>query len=542
MKRIMGNSWLGITFGPSGGHTNQYPPNEPQFWDDGEQITFTNWRDGNPQADQNKLCAQIKGDGLDDGLWKNCPCGEDNQGLKKYPICMRPAVTVSTTKDPSTIPTASPHEECDYGWHFIPSSQKCVLLMRDEKPWKTALGVCEGEGGTLASINSPDEQEEVFQIASLDPAASETFSTGNTKNEATRVLLDVFYTTTFLIGIIGNLFVLLLNSLGNDRIAANPSTKGIISLAVANLFHLFSIPFLLIPKQKQLPIGVIGCKILRSNDYISFLASTLILALLSLDRFGLICFAQNSTINRVLRISWRKCLACFLLATLFALPMIIFSQYDSVTKDCVVRFPDLNSNSKSDSNMYKRYYISIFLGGFVSPFTVIMFCYSRIIYFIRRQEAYMQNISKNGKGKTIRVMYLVGVTVVTFVICWTPLHIYNLMKLTENKFMSERSCVLLGRLTYVKDNNEDIFNKKTLKLSLIFLNDALNPIIYSFISSQSRSRAKLIIQKSALNQKKFFGLKNFFRKGSGKSPNTSLLKYSKTHEDERCLAITSPQM
>ena len=64
---------------------------------------------------------------------------------------------------------------------------------------------------------------------------------------------------------------------------------------------------------------------------------------------------------------------------------------------------------------------------------------------------FLQNISKNGKSKTIRVMYLVGVTVVTFVFCWTPLHVYNLMKLTENKFMSERSCVLLGRLTYVMD-------------------------------------------------------------------------------------------
>ncbi|CBY07521.1 unnamed protein product [Oikopleura dioica] len=63
----------------------------------------------------------------------------------------------------------------------------------------------------------------------------------------------------------------------------------------------------------------------------------------------------------------------------------------------------------------------------------------------------MQNISKNGKSKTIRVMYLVGITVLTFVFCWTPLHVYNLMKLTENKFMSERSCVLLGRLTYEKD-------------------------------------------------------------------------------------------
>jgi len=282
---------------------------------------------------------------------------------------------------------------------------------------------------------------------------------------------------------------------------------------------------------------VIGCKILRSNDYISFLASTLILALLSLDRFGLICFAQNSIVKRLLRISWLKCFACLLLSMLFALPMIIFSQYDSTTKDCIVRFPDQNKHStnlefstnitdlkeigychKSDSNIYKRYYISIFFGGFVAPLVVILFCYSRIIGFIRKQEQYMQNISKNGKSKTIRVMYLVGVTVVTFVFCWTPLHVYNLMKLTENKFMSERSCVLLGRLTY----------------GLIFLNDALNPIIYSFISSQSRSRAKHIIRKTAQNRQKFFGMTNLFRsrKSTLKSPNTSLIeKYSKTNDE-----------
>ena len=96
MKHIMGNSWLGITFGAN---NNQYPPNEPQFWDDGTPISFTNWRDGSPQDDSDKLCAQIKGDGLDDGLWKNCPCELQNgKGLKKYPICIRPAVTLSTTK------------------------------------------------------------------------------------------------------------------------------------------------------------------------------------------------------------------------------------------------------------------------------------------------------------------------------------------------------------------------------------------------------------------------------------------------------------
>ena len=96
MKHIMGNSWLGITFGAN---SNQYPPNAPQFWDDGTPISYTNWRDGNPQTDADKLCAQIKGDGLDDGLWKNCPCELlDGKGLKKYPICIRPAVTLSTTK------------------------------------------------------------------------------------------------------------------------------------------------------------------------------------------------------------------------------------------------------------------------------------------------------------------------------------------------------------------------------------------------------------------------------------------------------------
>ncbi|CBY30739.1 unnamed protein product [Oikopleura dioica] len=177
----------------------------------------------------------------------------------------------------------------------------------------------------------------------------ESFVTENTKNDASRVFLDIFYTTTFLVGIIGNMFVLILNTIGNDKIAANPSTKGIISLSVANLFHLMSIPFLLIPKQKQPSIGVIGCKILRSNDYISFLASTLILALLSLDRFGLICFAQNSLVKRLLRISWLKCVACLLLSMLFALPMIIFSEYDSETKDCIVRFPDQYTENISEN-------------------------------------------------------------------------------------------------------------------------------------------------------------------------------------------------
>ena len=98
--------------------------------------------------------------------------------------------------------------------------------------------------------------------------------------------------------------------------------------------------------QKHPSIGVIGCKILRSNDYISFLASTLILALLSLDRFGLICFAQNSLVKRLLRISWLKCVACLLLSMLFALPMIIFAKWDSTNGECIVRFPDQNKHAR----------------------------------------------------------------------------------------------------------------------------------------------------------------------------------------------------
>jgi hypothetical protein len=47
--------------------------------------------------------------------------------------------------------------------------------MADEKPWKTSIGVCEGEGGTLVSINSPAEQDQLFEVASLDPSASGIF-------------------------------------------------------------------------------------------------------------------------------------------------------------------------------------------------------------------------------------------------------------------------------------------------------------------------------------------------------------------------------
>ena len=68
-------------------------------------------------------------------------------------------------------PTVPPNDNCDYGWHYFGSTQKCYLHTTDEKAWKAAQQTCEGYGGHLASINSPVMQEELLAFAGLDPTA-----------------------------------------------------------------------------------------------------------------------------------------------------------------------------------------------------------------------------------------------------------------------------------------------------------------------------------------------------------------------------------
>lgn len=70
----------------------------------------------------------------------------------------------------------------------------------------------------------------------------------------------------------------------------------------------------------------------------------------------------------------------------------------------------------------------------------------------------------------LRVILLIALTISTFVICWTPLHIYNLSKFSGKKMMSENACIYLGKTFY----------------GLIFINDAINPIIYSFMGTKFR--------------------------------------------------------
>ena len=68
-------------------------------------------------------------------------------------------------------PTFPPNELCEYGWHYDKDSEKCVYFTSDEKSWQAGQEFCRGKGGTLASINSPFEQDMFWNLGMLDPSA-----------------------------------------------------------------------------------------------------------------------------------------------------------------------------------------------------------------------------------------------------------------------------------------------------------------------------------------------------------------------------------
>jgi len=123
VKHIMASSWLGMRLPFAGG--------QPTNWDSGRPVIFKNFADDEPKNDNSKLCVEFAA-GLENhdvtGLWRAFNCAE-----KRYPICMQPAVEISTTKNPNTVPTAPPHAECDFGWTFLDSTQKCIMSTPDPK-------------------------------------------------------------------------------------------------------------------------------------------------------------------------------------------------------------------------------------------------------------------------------------------------------------------------------------------------------------------------------------------------------------------------
>lgn len=128
----------------------------------------------------------------------------------------------------------------------------------------------------------------------------------------------------------------------------------------------------------------------------------------------------------------------------------------AVTTECTLQFPD--PYEYWDTLMK----ICVFVFGFVAPVLIISICYTLMV--LRLRSVRLLSGSREKDRNLRRITHLVLVVVAAFIICWTPIHIFILIK----------AVVAIPETT-------PLMAAYFLCVALGYTNSSLNPVLYAFL-------------------------------------------------------------
>ncbi|KAM4047420.1 type-2 angiotensin II receptor-like [Anomaloglossus baeobatrachus] len=284
------------------------------------------------------------------------------------------------------------------------------------------------------------------------------------------VLIPILYIIIFLIGIVGNMIILVgLTCCLHKKSVANIY---IVNLAIADLFFVATLPLWAVDisgKYKWI-FGYAMCKFCAIVSSVNMYASIFLLTCLSIDRYFGIVRPMESLKKRTLAKAKIVTVLIWVLAFVMSTPSMYFRQtyysYHSHHIVCAMRYPP-------NSLFWPIFVDSMkYVVGFVIPFIIQGICYCMIYKIIL-------NSAKNKvkKTKSDKILRVVVSMVLAFLICWLPLHIMNIFKLLA-RFGIITNCGTI--------NNVNVLIPFTI--SIAFSNSCVNPILYYFASNRFRSQ------------------------------------------------------
>ncbi|XP_051972743.1 C3a anaphylatoxin chemotactic receptor-like [Xyrauchen texanus] len=275
---------------------------------------------------------------------------------------------------------------------------------------------------------------------------------------AIKVISQIFFYLTFLLGVPGNVFVLYIAGMKMKRTV---NTIWFLNLAIADLLCCFSALFFVIGDftGNHCPYRSVVCKILPYVMNVSMFASVFILSLISLDRFTQVItpvWAKNHRSPLLARLS---CVAAWILSMVVNVPfmmIIIAFEFD-------------------DFETYRMLTIIRFVFGFLIPLICIVTCYGFIARKLGR--------SRFHSGRAFHIMLAV---IVAFFLCWLPYHIVFFIAI----FGVNESAMMAISLV-------------PLVVSLAYFNSCLNPVLYFFIGQDIKEKFKLSLKLKHVFERAF---------------------------------------
>ncbi|XP_062846077.1 opioid receptor, delta 1a [Trichomycterus rosablanca] len=273
------------------------------------------------------------------------------------------------------------------------------------------------------------------------------------------VSITALYSVICVVGLLGNILVMY----GVVRYTKmNTATNiYIFNLALADALATSTLPF---QSAKYLmntwPFGELLCKLVIAIDYYNMFTSIFTLTMMSVDRYIAVCHPVRALEFRTPVKAKIINVCIWILSSAIGVPIMIMAVTkvtDQGKTVCTLKFPDPDWYWDTVTK------ICVFIFAFVVPVLVITICYGLMI--LRLRSVRLLSGSKEKDRNMRRITRMVLVVVAAFIICWTPIHIF----------------IIIKTLVEINQKNPFVIASWHLCIALGYTNSSLNPVLYAFL-------------------------------------------------------------
>ncbi|XP_057691010.1 opioid receptor, delta 1b [Corythoichthys intestinalis] len=273
------------------------------------------------------------------------------------------------------------------------------------------------------------------------------------------VCITALYSLICVVGLLGNVLVMY----GVVRYTKMKTATNIyiFNLALADALATSTLPFQSANYlMSTWPFGQLLCKVVIAIDYYNMFTSIFTLTMMSVDRYVAVCHPVKALDFRTPAKAKIINICIWILSSVIAVPVMIMAVTKVTAKgnaDCRIIFPEPDWYWDTVTK------ICVFIFAFLVPVLVITICYGLMI--LRLKSVRLLSGSKEKDRNLRRITRMVLVVVAVFIICWTPIHIFIIVK------------------TMVKINHKNLLVTASwhLCIALGYINSSLNPVLYAFL-------------------------------------------------------------
>ncbi|CAL8286835.1 unnamed protein product [Merluccius merluccius] len=308
--------------------------------------------------------------------------------------------------------------------------------------------------------------------------------TRDNRSLAVAVGITALYCGICVVGLLGNLLVMY----GVVRYTKMKTATNIyiFNLALADALATSTLPF---QSAKYLmstwPFGEPLCKAVIAIDYYNMFTSIFTLTMMSVDRYVAVCHPVRALDFRTPAKAKLINVCIWILSSAVGVPVMVMAVTKETEKGgqtvCTLGFP--KPQWYWDTVMK----ICVFLFAFVMPVLVITACYGLMI--TRLKSVRLLSGSKEKDRNLRRITRMVLVVVAAFIVCWTPIHIFIIVK----------------TMVTIDHKNPLVVACWHLCIALGYTNSSLNPVLYAFLDENFKRcfRDFCLLNRSRLDRSSF---------------------------------------